>query len=172
MTHVPEYNSQKALLLLSRLQQSARRYQQREEARVKLTISLERLRRISAKSVQRYVDELEQRIALALVREQQVRHAQSSQEALHKGLAHKIDALGQKMDRYVRTRAAREKRIEQLERKIRAAFETRKASLAELRAMLRNAEKLHAAALRSDPKDAGLKRLGTRLKRLRARIKK
>jgi len=116
----------KARVLMHYLGRAVQKEQNREIAKKKLDIQLKQLKKISTGTLQTHLQNLENQIKDTIEIERKILRTQTTEETIHDSIQHKIKALEKKLDKYVSTRDARNKRIQELEQKIRGR-ETAKA---------------------------------------------
>lgn len=136
----------KARVLLYYLGKSKRKIEERDFARRKLEIKLSQLKKISTESVKKHVEELEMHIADTIRKEKGILTAQISEESEHKSIAEKIDLLEKKLGRYLDTRDARQKRIKELELKIKSEVSTKREEMGDIAQQIRTLEKIYNEA--------------------------
>ncbi len=136
----------KARRLLYYLGKSKKKIEERDFARRKLEIKLSQLKKISTESVKKHVEELERHIADTIRKEKGILTAQISEESEHKSIAEKIDLLEKKLGRYMDTRDARQKRIRELEQKIKSEAGTKREEVSDIAQQIRTLEKIYNEA--------------------------
>ncbi|MEM4263895.1 MAG: hypothetical protein QW666_03305 [Candidatus Woesearchaeota archaeon] len=141
-----EFDLGKARVLLYYLGRSKKKLEEREFARRKLETKIKQLKKISTESVKKHVEELERHIADALRKEKGILTAQMNEENEHKSIAEKIELLEKKLGRYLETREARQRRIKELEAKIKAQTGTKREEISDIAHQIRSLEKIYNEA--------------------------
>ncbi len=130
-TELMEVDLRKARTFFDYLSTAAKKYHEREVAREKLQIQIQKLKGLSTKSLRGHINELEKRLEESLAKEKKLEGYQKQEDVFHRQLKEKIARLEKKLGRYLETREGRLKRIVELENKIKQKTATRneKASL-------------------------------------------
>ena len=154
----------KARLFLHYLGSAKNRFDEKAFARKKLQLQLRALRRMSTESLKKHIDKLERNIAEAIDKEKKIMTTQKGEELFHSDLRQKMERLESKLGRYLSTKDARQRRIQELEEKVKVKTRTKREELHALREELKRLEKLYRIA----SKAKGMPK--TKLKRIKARI--
>ncbi|PIN75471.1 hypothetical protein COV18_02870, partial [Candidatus Woesearchaeota archaeon CG10_big_fil_rev_8_21_14_0_10_37_12] len=161
----------KSKLFLHYIARAAERVMNREIARRKVELSINQLKKLSTKNLQKQIEDLEGQIDDVVDREKAILGTQSSEEKTHTVLKKKIGNLEGKLGRYLETQEQRKARIKELEEKIKDKFETKKEKIAKLKDDYQNLQKLHQAVKSSKAPKEKLERVQKRMNELRAKIK-
>lgn len=163
----------KTRTLLLYLSLAKHKIDQREIAKQKLAAQISALKKISTKSVQKHVADLEKDIAEAIQKERNIISTQKTEDEQHQELVNKIDMLEAKLGKYLETKEARKKRILELEAKIKKKMASRKEKLADLKDSIKSLEKLYSSA-KKDKKVSRkrLKSIEAKIKNLKQKLKK
>jgi len=162
----------KTRTLLLYLSLAKHKIDQREIAKQKLAAQISALKKISTKSVQKHVAELEKDIEDAIQKERNIISTQKTEDEYHQELIEKIDMLEARLGKYLETKEARKKRILELENKIKRKMASRKEKLADLRDAIRNLEKLYASAKKDKTvSKMRLRSIKTKIRKLKQKLK-
>lgn len=162
----------KARTALFYLGKANRKLKDREIARQKVKLAINRLKKISTTNIKKDLAELERRIAQALAMEKRVTGVTRDDEAEHNELIDKIDALQLKLAKYMDTSDAREKRIRELEHKILKSTQPKLYEMVMLKEGLVDLEREYQEEKQSGQhKPDDLKQIDKKIKRLRKRLK-
>ncbi|MBW2969672.1 hypothetical protein KY319_00960 [Candidatus Woesearchaeota archaeon] len=160
----------KSSLILYYLAKATHKQTQREIAKKKVQLSIKQLKKISTKTLQKNLEELEGHIAEAIQREQQIQTRQKGEEAVHGALKHKITQLETKLGRYLETQEQRKKRIQELEEKIKHKFETKREKIQTLKEDLNKLTKMLQSAKKAKANKKRLERIEKRIKQVKNKI--
>jgi len=164
----------KTRLLLSHLSRAARKIKQKEEARGKLAEQVEKLKKVSKSRVSRKeIKELEKRLADVLQKEEEILRHQKTREMFSRRVREKIEELEKKLSRYIETKRQRERRITELEGKIRRRFAVEQREVEILEQQITGLEELFGRI--SGEKrysKAQLRKVKSKIESLKKRLKK
>lgn len=162
----PDVDARKAKTLLLYLSLAKHKIDQREFARKKLDAKISALKNVSTSSIKKHVEDLEKDIAEAIKKEHKIVTSQKVENQFHKELVDKIDKLEGRLEKYLATKEARKKRIQQLEDKIKQKLVSRKEKIREIKDSIKHLEELYKKA----KKDKKVSRM--RLKSIKSKIEK
>lgn len=154
----------KARILFDYLSTAANKYSERELAREKLQLQIQKLKGLSTKSLRGHIDELEKRFEESLVKEKKLAGYQKQEDILHGQLKEKIASLEKKLGRYLETREGRLKRIAELEDKIKQKTATKNEKAALVLEEIGRLERIYREARKN--KRVSRKRLDTIRRRI------
>ncbi len=166
-----EYDLGSARLMLSYLGRALKHYDERQFAKQKVRTELSRLKKISTKSMKKYVQNLERSISDAIKKEQRILKHQQKEDILHVGINERIKELEEKLAKFETLHEMRARKVKMLE----SAFATEEASKAEqvhlIRKSLERAERIYKKLSKNKkyPKKA-LAQTKELLDRIRAKI--
>ncbi len=133
----------KTRLLLSHLSRASKKTVQREEAKQKLAEQVEKLKKVGkSKIYKKEIKKLEKRLADVLEKEEEILRHQKTREVFSRRAREKIDELEKKLSRYIETKKQREKRIAELEEKVRKKFIIEQREVEILEQQITNLERL------------------------------
>ncbi len=168
-----EFDLGSARLMLSYLGRALRHYDERHFAKQKLRTELSRLKKISTKSMKKYVQNLEHSISDAIKKEQRILKHQQKEDIMHVDIKERIKELEERISCYAALHEARERDVRLLE----SAFATEEPSKADqirlIKKSLERAERIYKKLTKGKkrPKKA-LAQTGILLDRIRAKISK
>ncbi|MEM2916575.1 MAG: hypothetical protein QXT19_04435 [Candidatus Woesearchaeota archaeon] len=110
-----EYDLGNARLMLSYLGRALKHYDERQFAKQKLRTELSKLRKISTKSMRKYVQNLERSISEAIKKEQRILKHQQKEDILHVDINERIKELEEKLARYETLHEMRARKVRMLE---------------------------------------------------------
>lgn len=160
----------KSGLYLYYLAKAMHRQMQREIAHKKVQLSIQQLKKISTKTIQKNLDELQGHVLEALKKENQIQTHQKGEEAVHGELKHKITQLERKLTRYLETQETRKQRIQELEERIKNKFETKREKINALQEDLKKLMKLYGQAKRKKADKTRLLRIEKRMDQVKCKI--
>jgi len=163
----------KARLFLQYLGEAKGRFDERELAHKKVQMQLKALRKMGTESLREHIDKLEKNIAHAVSKEKKLLTAQKDEETFHADLRSKIHKLERKLGRYLSSKEARQKRIDELEAKVKHKKETKKEKLHGLREEINRLEALYRSASKQKGiSKAKLNKVKDRIAALKEKLKK
>ncbi|MBS3147757.1 hypothetical protein J4219_02650 [Candidatus Woesearchaeota archaeon] len=133
----------KSSVFLYYLARASSKLEHRDIAHKKVKLSINQLKQINDKRLSQHVEELEGHIAEALRSEKQIKAHQQGEEGVHIELTHKITKLEHKLGRYLDTQDERKKRVDELERKIKEKFETKRKTVVDSKKDIERLTKLY-----------------------------
>lgn len=160
----------KSGLYLYYLAKAMHRSIQRDIAHKKVQLSIQQLKKISTKDLQKNLDELQGHVLEALQKEKQIQTHQKGEEGVHGELKHKITELEHKLTRYLETQEARKKRIQELEERIKQKFETKREKITVLKEDLSKLMKLYRATRKTKADKTKLLKIAQRMEQIRTKI--
>ena len=105
------YDTGSARTMLSYLGNALKHYNERQFAKQKLRVELSRLKKISTKSMQKYVQNLEHSIGDAIRKEQRILKNQQKEDIFHGNVKERIKDLEAKLSRYLAIHEERARNI-------------------------------------------------------------
>ena len=160
----------KSSLYLYYIARATHKVIQREIAHKKVQLSIQQLKKISTKDLQKNLEELEGHITEAIHREKQIQTHQQGEEDVHGELKHKITRLESKLTKYLETQEARKTRVIELEDKIKQKFESKREKIALVKEDLRKLLKLYLHAKKTKADKNQLLKIAQRMEQARNRI--
>lgn len=133
----------KSSVFLYYLARAASKLEHRDVAHKKVKLAINQLKQINDKRLSQHVEELEGHIAEAIAHEKRIKAHQQGEEGVHAELTHKITKLEHKLGRYLDTQEERKKRVDELERKIKEKFETKRKTMVDLKKDIERLTKLY-----------------------------
>ncbi|MEM4240391.1 MAG: hypothetical protein QXM31_03745 [Candidatus Woesearchaeota archaeon] len=172
-----KFDTDSARLMLSYLGRALKHYDERQFAKQKVRIELARLKKISTKSMKKYVQDLERSIGEAIRREQSILKHQQQEEFLHTDINERVKELEEKLANYLAIHESRARKVKLLESALATELEKKEDQLKIIKRSLESAEKIHKELSKSKkhPKkqlDAVRKTLERIRKKVRAAEKK
>jgi hypothetical protein len=166
------YDTGSARTMLSYLGNALKHYNERQFAKQKLRVELSRLKKISTKSMQKYVKNLESSIGDAIRKEQRILKNQQQEDIFHGSVRERIKDLEAKLSRYLAIHEERARKVRLLESALASEHEKKGGQLAIIKRSLSRAEKIHKQLAKSKkhPK-AELAAVGKVLDRLRKKVR-
>lgn len=143
---------------------------QRDIAHKKVQLSIQQLKKLSTKDLQKNLEELQGHIVEAMHREKQIQTHQKGEEEVHGELKHKITELEHKLTRYLETQEARKTRVMELEERIKQKFETKREKVTVLKEDLSKLLKLYKATRKTKADKTKLLKIAQRMEQIRAKI--
>lgn len=131
-----------ARLMLAHLGRGTRHYHEREMARKKVKIEISRLKKISTKSMRKYVRDLEKSVIDAIKKEQRILKHQSQEDTIHIDIKDRIKELEGRLARYMTVHEVRAKRLGMLEQALASEQEKKVHQLALIKRSLSKAENI------------------------------
>ncbi len=168
---LPDIDYGKANTVLRYLSGAARLYVLKDDARMRVTSQLSKLKRITGKNVEGQLQKLEKDIAHTLHTEKELEAHQDAHDKYHAELRRKITALEKKLNNTLATKIQRETRIAELEAKIKTGTRSRFQQIAILKLDIAKAEHL-ANELRQVGTDTQLEKIHDKIDLLRARLRR
>ncbi len=161
----------KSRLFLHYLGQAKKRFDDRAFTHKKIRLQLRALRKMGTESLKLHVDKLEKHIADAIKKEKNILTQQKEEELFHADIRNKMERLERKLGKYLGTKEARQRRIQELEEKVKHKTATKREQLHALREELKRLEKLYAAARRAKGvSKAKIKRIKERISSLKEKL--
>jgi predicted nucleic acid-binding Zn-ribbon protein len=160
-----------ARLMLSYLGRALKHYDERQFAKQKVKTELSRLKKISTKSMKKYVQNLERSISDAIKKEQRILKHQEKEDILHVDIKERIKELEERLAKYETLHEMRARKVRMLE----SAFTSEETSKADqirlIRKSLERAERIYKKISKGKkhPKKA-LVETRKLLERIRAKI--
>jgi hypothetical protein len=109
------FDTDSARLMLSYLGKALKHYNERDFARQKLNIELKKLKKVSTKSMKKYVDNLQHSIGEAIRKEQHILKHQKQEDVFHGDIKERISELEGRLAKYLTIHEARAQRVRLLE---------------------------------------------------------
>ncbi len=123
----PEVDPEKTRILLSHLMRAMRSVEGKREAKKKLDEQIEKLKKSTrAKTARKEIKELEKRLAEVLEKEEEIIRHQKTREISSMNIRERIHELEGKLSRYIELKRKRDKRVVELESKIKKKFSVEK----------------------------------------------
>ena len=159
--------------MLGYLGRAMQHYNERQFARQKLKVELSRLKKISTKSMKKYVRDLERSIGEAIRKEQHILRHQKKEDFLHGDIKSRINELEERLARYFTIHEIRAQRVKLLENALATEQETKLDQLALIKHSLKHAEAIYERA-KKDKKHSRkqLAAVATTLGAIRAKVEK
>ncbi|MBS3142740.1 hypothetical protein J4464_05130 [Candidatus Woesearchaeota archaeon] len=150
---------------------AAKKITDRNQARQDLESHMEMMKRAPPGQMKRHMDTLKQHVNNVIAREKRVKSVPSVFTVDH-ALSARMRRLEQKLDMYMQMRIAREKRVQELERKIHGTVKSNRDDIEILAAQISNLDRNYAKLMKSKKHDPQkLKHLRLRLERYKAHLK-
>lgn len=137
------FDVENARLMLSYLGAATKHLHEREHARQKLRIELSRLKKISTKSMRKYIHDLERSIGEAIRKEQRILKHQQKEDVFHGDIKDRIKELEARLARYLTIHEMRVQRVKMLETALTAERETKGEQLVVIKRSLARIERLY-----------------------------
>jgi hypothetical protein len=137
--------------MLAYLGRATKHHHEREFARQKLKIELSRLKKVSTKSMKRYIHDLERSISEAITKEQHILKHQKHEDVIHGDIRDRVKELEARLSRYLAIHEMRARRVKLLEDTLVAEKQTKGEQLAIIKRSLARAERIYQNA-RKDKK--------------------
>lgn len=158
--------------LLNYLAKAAYRVKEREIAKKKLEISLQRLKKLSTKELNKHIDNLEDDIQDAMEKARLIRTRQTEEEETHKKLSQRLKKLHDKLDEYMSQQNKFSQKVEKIDNKI-DEYADRKEKLESLKKDLKELQKIYTAAKRSKKySKKEMEKAEKRIKKLKQEVKR
>lgn len=162
----------KSSQLLHYIGKAAYRYNQRELAKKKVKISLDRLKKISTKELKSHLENLEDEIHDAMEKSKLLKVRQEKEDKEQTIIQKRIKSLNEKLEEYLKKQEKLEKRLQGLETEAHETLDTRKEKISQLREDLKKLTKIYNEAKKSKKyKKKELESINNRINLLKKRIK-
>lgn len=123
----PEADPEKTRILLSHLMRARRIVEGKREAKNRLDEQIQKLKKSTrAKTARKEIKELEKRLADVLEKEEEIIRHQKTREISSRNIRGRIHELEGKLSKYIELKRKRDKRVVELESKIKKKFSVEK----------------------------------------------
>ncbi len=110
-----EYDTGSARIMLSYLGRALKHYDERQFAKQKVKTELSMLKKVSTKSMKKYVRNLEHSISDAIKKEQRILKHQQQEDILHTSINERIKELEERIAKYETLHEMRARKVRMLE---------------------------------------------------------
>ena len=167
------YDIGSARLMLSHLGRATLHLHEREHARKKLKIELSRLKKISTKTMKKYVQDLEKSIGNAIKKEQRILKHQQKETVFHSDIKGRIKELETRLARYYTIHELRARRVEMLDNALESKHLDKHENIEDIKISVRKIDSIYSK-IKKDKKYS--KKQLTAIKKtidsIRAKVKK
>ncbi len=143
MSSKTHYDAGSARLMLSYLGRALKHYDERQFAKQKLRIELKKLKKVSTKSMKKYLDNLEGSISDAIKKEQRILKHQQKEDVFHGNIKERIKELEGRLSRYLAIHEARAQKVRLLENAMASEQLHKEEKISTIKKSLAKVEKIH-----------------------------
>jgi hypothetical protein len=141
-----KFDIDSARLMLSHLGRALKHYNERQFARDKLNIELKSLKKVSTKSMKKFVDNLQHSIGEAIKKEQHILKHQKKEDLFHGDIKERIEELETRLAKYLTIHEARAERVKLLENAMASESKSKLQQIGLIKKSLSRAEKILKSA--------------------------
>lgn len=165
------YDASSARLMLAYLGHSLKKHQDREIARKKIRLEIQKLKNISTASMRKYLKRLEHSVGDAIKKEQHILKKQHDEDLEHSDINQKIREIEERLERYLQVHEERAQKVRLLESIYTTEQKTARQQLIMARKALSRAQKIYASAKKSKKNKEQLALIKEQMSSLHAKIK-
>jgi chromosome segregation ATPase len=144
MAILADVDTEKTRLLLRHLGRASKTVVEKDAAKQKLQEQVSKLKKLSkAKEYRKEMRELEKRLADVVEKEEEIARHQKTRDVSNKRMRDKIQELEKRLTRYLEQRKIREKRIGEIEDKIRKRFMVEQNQIEIIEEQLKGLERIY-----------------------------